>query len=204
MKLYLIRHGQTESNVAGALDTALPGPPLTELGQQQAGALAERLGGEPVVAVYASRARRAQQTAVPLAAAFDLEVQVIDGVQETQAGELELRSDRAALDTYIEVFGGWTRGELAGSMPGGESGAQVRSRMLSAVDELRAKHAEAHPDGVVALVSHGGAIRLAGEWLTDNVGPEIADRQLLPNTAIVRLETTDTGWHCLSWAEIVP
>ena len=28
-RLHLVRHGQTPSNVAGALDTALPGAPLT-------------------------------------------------------------------------------------------------------------------------------------------------------------------------------
>ena len=35
-RLHLVRHGQTPSNVAGALDTALPGAPLTELGREQA------------------------------------------------------------------------------------------------------------------------------------------------------------------------
>jgi probable phosphoglycerate mutase len=29
MRLLLVRHGQTEGNVRKALDTALPGPPLT-------------------------------------------------------------------------------------------------------------------------------------------------------------------------------
>ena len=36
-RLVLVRHGQTPSNVAGVLDTALPGPGLTEEGQQQGG-----------------------------------------------------------------------------------------------------------------------------------------------------------------------
>lgn len=41
MRLILIRHGQTPSNVEHFLDTAVPGPGLTELGSQQmAGACA--------------------------------------------------------------------------------------------------------------------------------------------------------------------
>ena len=39
MRLLLLRHGQTESNVIGALDTAVPGAPLNELGLRQAAAV---------------------------------------------------------------------------------------------------------------------------------------------------------------------
>ena len=39
MRLLLVRHGQTPSNVAGLLDTALPGPGLTALGTRQAAAI---------------------------------------------------------------------------------------------------------------------------------------------------------------------
>lgn len=205
MKLYLIRHAQSEGNVRGALDTALPGPPLTELGRQQAEALTQRLSGDPVVAVYASRAIRAQQTAGAVAAAADMEVQVIDGVQEVAAGDLEGRTDREAIETYLGTLGPWTRGELTRRMPGGETGEQVRARFLGAVEEVTAKHAEIHPDGIVVLVSHGGLMRLGGEWLADNIRPEIADKELLPNTAVVELESrAEGGWHCLRWADLRP
>ena len=36
MRLILIRHGQTHSNVAHALDTTVPGADLTDLGREQA------------------------------------------------------------------------------------------------------------------------------------------------------------------------
>ncbi|BCW50626.1 hypothetical protein StoSoilB13_29680 (plasmid) [Arthrobacter sp. StoSoilB13] len=50
MKLLLIRHGQTPGNVAGQLDTAFPGPGLTELGERQAAALPEALADESIQA----------------------------------------------------------------------------------------------------------------------------------------------------------
>ncbi len=68
LRLVLVRHGQTTANALGVLDTRLPGHPLTEHGHQQAADLAQRLAGEPVVGVYASRALRACQTAQPIAA----------------------------------------------------------------------------------------------------------------------------------------
>lgn len=201
MRLLLIRHAQSTANVQGALSTRVPGPPLTELGHEQAEALAERLRDEPVAAVYASQALRAQQTAAPLADVHAMDVQVIDGVQEVFVGDLEDRTDDQAIETYVNTVGPWTRGDLAPAMPGGESGEQVRHRYLDAIGELRAKHVDLDPDGVIAVVSHGGAIRLGAEWLSDNVRPDVADRGLLPNTSIVELEARrDGGWHCLDWA----
>jgi release factor glutamine methyltransferase len=45
VRLLLIRHGQTPSNVLGLLDTAPPGPGLTDLGVEQAAAPAHLRGG---------------------------------------------------------------------------------------------------------------------------------------------------------------
>ncbi|RSN20977.1 histidine phosphatase family protein [Streptomyces sp. WAC 05977] len=201
MKLLLVRHGQTEGNVRGALDTALPGPPLTELGREQAQSLVTRLDGEPIVAVYASQAVRAQQTAAPLAAERGLDVQVLDGVHEVAAGDLEGKTDKDSITTYMSVVRRWTLGELDPPIPGGETGAQVRARMLDAVARLRAKHEQADPDGTVVLVSHGGAIRLGGEWLAGNVTAEVANQGLIPNTGIVELVAAPAGWTCLTWAD---
>lgn len=198
MKLYLVRHAQSEANVRKIIDTALPGPPLTELGREQAQALAEKFAEEPIEAVYASRATRAQQTAAPLADALALEVQVIDGVQEVSVGDLEGRGDSEALRLYAETVRPWTQGDLSVSMPGGESGLQVRERYTTAIGELRAKHEQSAE--AIVVVSHGGAIRLGAEWLAGNVRPELADQGLLPNTGIVELETSGEGWRCLSWA----
>lgn len=202
MRLLLIRHGQTDGNVRGALDTALPGPPLTDLGRTQAEDLAARLSGEPIVAVYASQATRAQQTASPLAARLSLDVQVVDGVHEVVAGDLEGATDHESIRTYMETVRRWTLGELTASLPGGESGTSVRTRMLDAVGRLRAKHEQADPDGVLALVSHGGAIRLAGEWLAPNVHADVANASLIPNTGLVELAARPDGrWHCLTWVD---
>lgn len=204
MKLYLIRHAESEANVRRVLDTALPGPPLTERGREQARTLADRLRGEPLAAVYASYATRAQQTAGPLAEALTLEVQSIEGVHEVGVGGLEGLSDMDSIRTYLRIASSWTQGNLGLAMPGGgETGELVRARFTTAVAELRAKHEAAGADSAVALVSHGGVIRLNAEWLSDNVRPELADQELLPNTGIVVLESLPQGgWTCLSWAGV--
>jgi len=203
VKLYLVRHGQTPSNVAKKLDTALPGPGLTDLGREQARQLAEKLATQPVRAVYASHATRAQQTAAPLADALDLAVEPVEGVHEVVVGDLEGRNDRAAIETYVSVVGRWTRGELHAAMPGGETGEQARQRFTTAVAAITERHAATRTEEVVVLVSHGGLMRLGAEWLAPNVRPELADQGLIPNTGVIELDrSADGSWQCLTWAGI--
>lgn len=65
MRLLLVRHGQTPSNVEFLLDTAVPGPGLTALGERQAAALPEALADEDIEALYVSTLVRTQLTAAP-------------------------------------------------------------------------------------------------------------------------------------------
>ena len=67
MRLFLIRHGQTPANVLGELDTAHPGPGLTELGTRQAAVIPDALRLESIDAVFASTLVRTHLTAQPLA-----------------------------------------------------------------------------------------------------------------------------------------
>lgn len=199
MRLYLVRHGESESNVLKALDTALPGAPLTEQGEEQARLLADDLRDHPVRAVYSSLATRARQTAEPVALAHDLKPVALEGVQEVFVGDLEGRTDQSAHEAYLSVYRPWTRGELHHAFPGGESGRQVAERYAPVVERIRADHPGGDDDGVAVLVSHGGAIRLMAERLADNVPAELADSPMLPNTARVVLRSTPGGWHCTEW-----
>ncbi|MCP2255533.1 putative phosphoglycerate mutase [Prauserella aidingensis] len=201
MRLYLVRHAQSEANVRKILDTALPGPPLTDLGRQQAHDLAARLGEEPIAAVYASHATRAQQTARPLADALSLDVTPLPGVHEVSVGDLEGRGDQEALELYGKVVRQWLDGRLDVPLPGGETGDDVRKRYVEAISGLRSRHYGS--DEAVVVVSHGGAIRFGAEWLAGNVTSDIADNGLLPNTAVVRLDADASGgWRCSEWAGI--
>ncbi len=201
MKLILVRHGETSSNLKMALDSLPPGPPLTEAGVVQAAALAESLSATEsgVVAVYASTAVRARQTAAPVAEAFGLDVEVLEGVQEIFCGDLEGRHDREAFEIFLGVVGAWAGGDLDVAIPGGESGRQVLDRFLAAVDKAAARH---RADDTFVLVSHGGALRMAALALATNVQPALAEAGLLPNTGRVVLEDLGTGWRCTSWTGV--
>jgi probable phosphoglycerate mutase len=193
--LLLVRHGETASNIERKLDTAMPGPPLTELGHKQARELADTLAGEDIAAVYASIGLRAQQTAAPTAERLGLPVQILDGIQEIQVGSLEGRNDTEAYRTYLHTVVQWAEGDLDLPFPGGgETGQQVLDRFLGAIDSIR-------QDGTVMVVTHGGAGRMGALALASNVPVELAEN-LLPNTGVVVLETEGDGWVCRSWAGV--
>ncbi|HUQ58726.1 histidine phosphatase family protein [Lentzea sp.] len=195
MRLLLVRHGETASNIERRLDTAMPGPPLTELGHKQARELADLLAGESVTAVYASIGLRAQQTAAPTAERFGLPVQILEGIHEIQVGALEGRNDTEAYKTYLDTVIRWAEGALDVSFPGdGETGQQVLDRFLAAIESIR-------QDGTVVVVTHGGAGRMGALALASNIPVELAEN-LLPNTGVVVLESDGDGWVCRSWAGV--
>lgn len=83
----LVRHGQSVGNAQGMIDTAVPGTPLTQLGQDQALNVANMLApAAPFAGIFASQLTRAQETAAPLAARLGTNVQVLRGLNEIDAG----------------------------------------------------------------------------------------------------------------------
>ncbi len=199
MQLFLIRHGQTPDNVRGSLGTAIPGPPLTDLGRMQAAALVAALDGEPVDSTWASILIRTQETAAPLAAARGTETRVIEGLREIEAGDLEGRTDRESQLRYLETVGAWFDGDLDRHLPGAETGAAFLARYDAAIESI----AEV-TDGTAVVVSHGAAIRA---WAAIRVmGGEAAflARQPLPNTGTVAIEGEPGAWRLRAWRPATP
>ena len=199
MRLLLVRHGQTPSNAAHLLDTAVPGPSLTDLGRQQALALVEPLSGEGPGCVVASSQRRAQETASPLARALGLPVHVRDGLREVAAGDLEMRSDEASVRAYLGAVGAWAGGDLDERVPGGEDGHEFTARYDAAVGEAVALAGESGAEALV-VVSHGAAVRAWSGLRAVNLTAEFVVETGLLNTGVVVLEGDPaSGWVALSW-----
>ncbi|GAA2134998.1 histidine phosphatase family protein [Arthrobacter humicola] len=202
MRLLLIRHGQTPGNVLGQLDTAHPGPGLTELGERQAAALARSLANEEIGLLYASTLIRTQITAQPLAAMRSLDIEVLAGLREIEAGSLEKLTDRESHMRYFSTVAAWTEGDLARRMPAGPSGHDFFERFDDSIARIAAAAGPTAGSGAVAVVSHGAAIRVWAGVRAVNVEPEFAVRHVVANTGIVALEgDPDAGWRLIHWDE---
>ncbi len=203
IRLVLARHGETPSNLARVLDTVPPGPGLTDAGLAQAEALAERFGEEKLVALHASRALRAQQTAAPLAEQVGLDVAVADDLHEIYVGDLEGRGDDESRAIFDATYSSWHHGRLDERLPGGETGREALDRFCGAAQRI----VDAATDGVVVIVSHGAMLRLVANLLVDEVDGARADASYLPNTGAIALDAAldaPTGWRCHTWDGLAP
>ena len=194
MRLTLVRHGETESNVRGSLDTTAPGPGLTERGQQQAEALVQRFADQDFDAIYASNLTRTQLTAAPVAAAKNLPVHIRQGLREFDIGHFENRSDPAAIGVFVDVMKQWMLGEFDASLPGGETGWQILRRMDETISGIAGTG-----DQSVLVFSHGGVLRVWAAARSDNISPDFAVANYVVNTGVIVLEGHPGAWHCQSW-----
>ncbi|WP_024365960.1 histidine phosphatase family protein [Arthrobacter sp. TB 26] len=203
MRLLLIRHGQTPGNVLGQLDTAHPGPGLTELGERQAAALARSLANEQIDLLYASTLIRTQITAGPLSTVRGLDIEVLEGLREIEAGSLEKLTDKESHLRYLGTVFGWAAGELHRRMPAGPSGHEFFERFdasIARIADAASAETAGGGAGTVAVVSHGAAIRVWAGLRATNVEAGFAARHVLANTGIVALEgDPDAGWRLIHW-----
>ncbi|GAA0622384.1 histidine phosphatase family protein [Sporichthya brevicatena] len=80
--VHLVRHGEVH-NPEGVLYGRLPDFHLSELGRKMAERVAESFAGKDIAAVVSSPLERAQETAAPVAAAFDLPIHIDERLIET-------------------------------------------------------------------------------------------------------------------------
>ncbi|MDQ3878756.1 MAG: histidine phosphatase family protein [Actinomycetota bacterium] len=152
--IYLVRHGATEWNrtkrAQGQADV-----PLNEDGRLQALNAGESFAAMKLDAVYASDLQRARDTAQAIADRHGLEVQLDARFREIEQGHWTGLSTEIIRERWPDL---WGPARHYSARPGGESPAEVRARALEGLADV----VEAHPDGNVVVVSHGGTIRWLG------------------------------------------
>lgn len=156
MRLLLVRHAESQGNFEHRLQGRREFP-LTERGTSQAEALASRLSGEDLAAVYSSPIGRAIQTAEIIAANAGLEVIPEPDFQEYDFGEVvsgfTWEEIRARNPKIIESFRG--DGSEFPRYPGEEGRQAFQARVRAALETLIERHAG---DQSVAVVTHAGPI----------------------------------------------
>jgi probable phosphoglycerate mutase len=186
MQLYMIRHGQSYVNLkdweGGNVDAG-----LTELGQQQAEALAEWLPTqlEEIDILYCSTMKRARETAEPLARVYNLTPQFDDRLREignNRFDHVPWPSDD--LPEYGQVWGSERPfHSITPEREGGESLMHFRVRVGVFLEDLTDKH----PEQTVVVVCHGGVIETVYDHLF-NIGPWRRCEVWSRNTSITRFE----------------
>lgn len=193
-RILLIRHGQTDWNAEGRWQGQLQ-VPLNDAGLEQARLLGAYLHNHPITAVYSSDLSRAHATATYIAQPHQLLVKPDTRWRELHLGilqglttnEINTRHGDVALkmrDDYLDYV-----------VPQGESRRAMQARAYEAFREIVA----AEPGPEIAVVSHGGTIRVV---LMKLFGDDIVQKSVR-NTSISIIET-DGEQHRLLETAITP
>jgi 2,3-bisphosphoglycerate-dependent phosphoglycerate mutase len=189
-RILLIRHGQTDWNMEGRWQGTMD-IPLNAEGQMQARVLADHLAERPITAVYSSDLQRAYQTALALAERKGLMVQKDARLRELNLGAFQGLTHAEISARYPAEMTAMREDYMGFIVPGGESRRAMQGRAIEALNEIVA----CEPDGEVAVVTHGGTIRvILLKLLGDD--PQVG-RLPIGNTSITLLETDGEHWHLL-------
>lgn len=200
MKIYLIRHGETECNkdrkFYGHLDV-----PLDEKGQSQAESLGMHIqdelvkDGVQISAIYSSPLNRAMSTAAPVSNALNLDVQKEEGLMEMNMGDWEGKSVEQVIrikdtDGLPLMFRCMSK-PLSYPMPGGEKLQDADKRITSTMDEIIKNHL---PTENIACITHGGVIAVV---LCHILGESLNDfrKNIVENTSVTIIETDSDLAH---------
>jgi probable phosphomutase (TIGR03848 family) len=151
-RFLLVRHAAHDwlgKGMAGRM----PDVSLNPWGREQAQALATRLDGVPIDAIYSSPQPRTLQTAAAVAARRGLHVAVDAGFDEVDFGRWTGRTFEQLRTEPL--WGSWVHRRSAATPPGGEPFAGVQLRARDTLERL----ARRHPEQAVVAVSHGDVIK---------------------------------------------
>jgi probable phosphoglycerate mutase len=149
MHLYVVRHGETWANAEqrylGSLD-----PELTELGRQQAQALAGHLP-KNLDALIVSPRLRAKETASILNEGLKLPTKIMDCFRERDVGVFEGLTQADARERYPQLWSQNITRRWDAGPTGGETISDVVQRVRDGLLELESRY----PSKTVLLVAHG-------------------------------------------------
>lgn len=168
MKIYLIRHGQTDWNIQGRIQGSHD-IPLNEAGQRQATQLAEGMDSRPVSRIFSSTLTRAMETAQKIGSRQNVEIYPMPQLIEVEFGKWEGMTWEEIMEAYPKEYRLWALNPDEVAPPGGETQEQVIRRCVGAINEaLRITGGRED----IAIVSHGATIAyLVSYMMRDN--PEI-------------------------------
>jgi alpha-ribazole phosphatase len=155
MRLWLVRHGQTEWNNAGFClgHTDLP---LNRLGRESAHKLQRQIDLDLCETVYCSPKARAIETAKIIIGSYHVPLEIERDLCEMDFGHWEGESWDAIHTKWIYEWDRWMKDPLYSAPYGGESLDEVSRRMAHFYRRLLHEHKEK----TVLLVGHGGSLNI--------------------------------------------
>lgn len=199
MRLYLVRHGETEQNARRIHQTAEV--QLSPRGQQQAAILAERLQDIPFTTIYTSPFVRTQQTAAVIQAATGAPLQIDDRIREFQS--ISAFDGHAHNDPALASL----KKQLAASFhdPDVRVGDEEKFEEFHERTWSFLQDQQRQPQSEVLVVTHSAVARLmflqliTGEKVSSHQYQTMASHLATWNTGLTLADWDQGRWRVLTW-----
>ena len=187
VRFIFIRHGEAQWNADGKY-LGITDLPLNEKGMEQARALGKRFEGIHVDAVYSSPLQRAYDTAMAVAGPKGLEVQTLPGMREIDYGDWEGHTISENRALYGDPFEDYRRDPFTYPLSGEGSQGRALLRVGQCMEDLKAQYRGSGK--TLAVVSHGGILKLALFWLL-GISPRLYRCIELENTSLTIVDVNE-------------
>lgn len=186
MKIYFVRHGQTEFNAQKIIQGGTVNSELTKEGIRGAERLGSYLADIPFTAVYSSTQKRAIETAQYILKENHFKapaIQVDDRLREIEFGRYDGKTiadfDN---DGYYEVFRNHPdQYESMAAEIGAEAYSKVVERAFAALQAIIAK---SQPDDQILIVAHSIVLTSLIKFLQDIPVADYRKEGVLANTSV--------------------
>lgn len=184
MKLYLVRHGETDWNIENKIQGQTD-IELNEKGRQQAKEFAAGIAGEDyrINSIYTSCKKRAYETAEIIGAALNIEPKIQPGIEEICLGKWEGYTWKQVKEVFWEEYQVWRDNRRYQSAPMGESYQQLLDRLLPALKDIMKKEKEN-----VLVVTHSAVIMTLLSYIYGTPFEDMAKNYKTENAGIVELD----------------
>ena len=198
MKLYFVRHGESEANLLHEFSNRGFKHGLTERGFQQAKQLGLDLLHIPFKKIYSSPLKRAVQTAEILQQHLNCPLEITDALREFDTGILEGKSDPESWDILYRVVKQWLSGELDARAPGGESHLDIQARFIPFIESLQLQFTSEN----ILLVGHGGLFGSMFPQIMINLAFASVEEIQIDHTMPIIAEARSDGFYCTQWGKL--
>ena len=199
MKIFLIRHGETDWNVfkriQGSTDKA-----LNQQGVLQAQALAQKLVSQKyqIEKIYTSRLKRAKVTAEIVSNGLQVACEVKSGLEEMNLGSWEGKTWKEVRTFNQEDYQVWRDNVRYARPPMGESYQEVLDRFIPVLQEIASNH-----DGDVLVVTHSANIMTLLSYMNQTKFEDMNRNFPVRNAEMVEIEGEEIIELCCEYSSFV-
>lgn len=193
VELYIVRHGETDTNYTGKINGSATDLALNETGRNQVNYLKEHLNINDFDEVYASPLKRAQETASILNQGVH-EIKTDKRLREIYYGEWDGLLADEVHEKYPQCFNenGYLAINYSDYSKDAETFKSVLERLQSFIDDMKDKG-----DEKILVVCHGFVTRSFVKLVTET--PDIDDILEPINASVTKLKIADSGRTYLSY-----